>query len=173
MIYALGDRKPVFSDGDHFIAENAVLIGAVELHRGASVWFNAVLRGDSGTIVIGENSNIQDGCILHTHAGVELAVGKGVTVGHGAVLHGCVIGDDTLVGIGAMVLQGARVGKGCIIGAGALVTEGAVIPDNSLVLGCPGRAVKPVTDAQREDILSSSEHYVKKAGEFLRMLKRW
>ncbi|MBN1531831.1 MAG: gamma carbonic anhydrase family protein [Spirochaetes bacterium] len=168
MIYRIGDRKPAFFGGGHYIAENATVIGSVELHDGASVWFNAVLRGDMGRIIIGRNSNVQDGCVLHTHGGIDLVIGQGVTVGHGAFLHGCEIGDETLVGIGAVVLNGARVGRGSLVAARALVVENALIPEGSLVIGAPGRVVGKVSDAQAAEIRHAWKHYLENSRNYLK-----
>lgn len=159
--YSLGDARPDLpGDGQYWIAPNAVLIGRVALKRNASVWFGATLRGDNEPIVVGEDSNVQDGCVLHTDAGTPLVIGTGVTVGHLAMLHGCTIGDNTLIGIGAVVLNGARIGRNCLIGAKALIPEGKEIPDNSLVVGAPGRVIRQVSDAQREMLAESAAHYV-------------
>ncbi len=135
MKYSLGDKRVTLVGKGQFIAPDAVLIGDVVLHENASVWFHCVLRGDADRIEIGAGSNIQDGAVMHADPGFPLTVGQNVTVGHNAMLHGCTIGDGSLVGIAAVVLNGARVGKGCLIGANALVTEGMEIPDGSLVLG--------------------------------------
>ena len=138
MIYDLEKNVPEIST-DSWVAPNAIIIGKVKLEKNSSIWFNAVLRGDIEKIVIGENSNIQDGSVLHTDPGCPLTVGKGVTVGHMVMLHGCEISDDTLIGIGSTILNKVKIGKNCIIGANTLVTENKVIPDNSLVLGSPGK----------------------------------
>src|ERR1700760_320070 len=141
--YSLGNAHPEFPEsGEYWIAPNATVIGRVTLKRNASVWFGAVLRGDNEPIVVGEESNVQDGCVLHTDAGTPLTIGKAVTVGHLAMLHGCTIGDNSLIGIGAVVLNGARIGKNCLIGAKALIPEGKEIPDGSLVVGAPGRVIR-------------------------------
>lgn len=166
MLYRLGNRVPELEGAGHFIAESAEVIGSVILNNNASVWFQSVLRGDIGTIVIGEGANVQDSCILHTDEGGELILGKGVTVGHGAMLHGCRIGDNSLVGIRAVVMNGAVVGKNCIIGACALVPEGATIPDNSLVMGTPGKVVRQVSPEQEEIIRHAAVHYMKSAAVF-------
>ncbi|WP_220348984.1 gamma carbonic anhydrase family protein [Alkalilimnicola ehrlichii] len=137
MIYRLADRVPQFIGESHFIAPNATLIGSVVMHSNASVWFNAVVRADNEPIVIGEDSNIQDGSVLHVDEGYPLEIGRGVTIGHKVMLHGCQIGDYSLIGINAVVLNGAKIGKYCLIGANALVPEGMVVPDGSLVLGAP------------------------------------
>lgn len=159
--YALGDARPDLPDeGEYWIAPNATLIGRVTLRRNASIWFGAVLRGDNEPIVVGEDSNVQDGCVLHTDAGTPLLIGKGVTVGHLAMLHGCAIGDNSLIGIGAVVLNGARIGRNCLIGAKALIPEGKEIPDNSLVVGAPGRVVRQVSEAQQHMLAESAAHYV-------------
>ncbi len=160
-IYALADKKPQLPpEGEYWIAPNAVVLGDVILKRGASIWFGAVLRGDNDPITIGENSNIQDGSVLHTDAGEPLTIGRDVTVGHLAMLHGCEIGDNTLIGIGAVVLGRARIGRNCLIGANTLITEGKVIPDNSLVMGQPGRVVRQLEPGQIAALTASAEHYV-------------
>jgi carbonic anhydrase/acetyltransferase-like protein (isoleucine patch superfamily) len=160
-IYSLGDARPELpGDGECWIAPNAVLIGRVILKRNASVWWGATLRGDNEPIVVGEDSNVQDGSVLHTDAGTPLVIGTGVTVGHMAMLHGCTIGDGSLIGIGAVVLNGARIGKGCLIGAKALIPEGKEIPDHSLVVGSPGRILRQVSDTQAELLAESAAHYV-------------
>ena len=169
MIYSLEERK-VDMRGTHFIAPGAVLIGSVILEEGSSVWFNAVLRADSGTIRVGAGSNIQDGAVLHTEEGRDCDIGRGVTVGHKAMLHGCVVGDDSLIGINAVVLNGARIGRNCIVGAGALVTEGKVIPDNSVVLGSPARVVRETTPEESRIIADSARHYRENTGRYARAL---
>ena len=159
MIYDLEKNVPEIS-ADSWVAPNAIIIGKVKLEKNSSIWFNAVLRGDIEKIVIGENSNIQDGSVLHTDPGYPLTVGKGVTVGHMVMLHGCEISDDTLIGIGSTILNKAKIGKNCIIGANTLVTENKVIPDNSLVLGSPGKVVRKVTDEEIKVIRENAKHYV-------------
>ena len=160
-VYSLGDARPDLPmEGEYWIAPNAALIGRVTLKRNASVWFGAVLRGDNEAIVVGEDSNVQDGSVLHTDAGTPLVIGTGVTVGHMAMLHGCTIGDGSLIGIGAVVLNGARIGRNCLIGAKALIPEGKEIPDNSLVVGAPGRVLRQVSEAQRALLAESAAHYV-------------
>ncbi len=160
MKYRLGDIGVTLLGDGHFLAPNAVLIGNVVLHRNASVWFGCVLRGDADRIEIGAGSNIQDGAVLHADPGFPLSVGCNVTVGHHAMLHGCTIGDGSLVGINAVVLNGARVGRGCLIGASALVTEGMEIPDGSLVLGVPAKVKSQLSEDQRRGLLLNAEHYV-------------
>jgi carbonic anhydrase/acetyltransferase-like protein (isoleucine patch superfamily) len=160
-VYALNAAVPQLpAEGEYWIAPNAVIIGRVVLKRNASVWFGATLRGDNEPITIGENSNVQDGSVLHTDAGSPLVIGANVTVGHLAMLHGCTIGDNSLIGIGAVVLNGARIGKNCLIGAKALIAEGKEIPDNSLVVGAPGRVLRPLTEDQLAMLAESAEHYV-------------
>ena len=165
MIYDLEKNVPEIS-ADSWVAPNAIIIGKVKLEKNSSIWFNAVLRGDIEKIVIGENSNIQDGSVLHTDPGYPLTVGKGVTVGHMVMLHGCEISDDTLIGIGSTILNKAKIGKNCIIGANTLVTENKVIPDNSLVLGSPGKVVRKVTDDEIKVIRENAKHYVKNSKRY-------
>lgn len=160
-VYRLGDVAPKLPPaGEYWIAPNATVLGNVILHEGASIWFNAVLRGDNDPITIGANSNIQDGSVLHTDDGVPLTIGQGVTVGHRAMLHGCEIGDNSLIGIGAVILNGAKIGKNCLIGANALITEGKVIPDNTLVMGQPGKVVRALDEAAIQGLRWSAAHYV-------------
>ena len=149
-----------------FLADNAVVTGDTVLKKGSSVWFGAVLRGDGPRIEIGEESNIQDGCVLHADPGYPLTVGKGVTVGHGAILHGCTIGDGSLIGMGAIVLNGAKIGKNCIVGAGALVTGGKIFDDGMLILGSPAKAVRKLTEEEIADNRHSAAHYVQQAKEY-------
>lgn len=170
MIYQLGDRKPE-ADGEVFIADNATVIGSVHLKQNASVWFNAVLRGDNDVITIGEDTNIQDGSVLHTDTGVPLTLGKGVTVGHKVMLHGCEVGDYSLIGINAVVLNGAKIGKHCIIGANTLIPEGMVIPDGSLVVGSPGKVRRELNDMQKAMLKGSAEHYVQNWKRYKQDLK--
>jgi carbonic anhydrase/acetyltransferase-like protein (isoleucine patch superfamily) len=159
-IYALGDRRPQFpSDGDFWVAPDANLIGDVILHSGASVWFGCTLRGDNESITLGAGSNLQENCVLHTDMGYPLAIGTNCTIGHKAMLHGCTIGDQTLIGMGATVLNGARVGRNCLIGAGALITEGKEIPDGSLVMGAPGRVVRQLDQTAIAGLLTAALHY--------------
>ena len=171
MIYSLGERRPEMR-GEHWIAETAVVIGDVLLEEGASVWWGAVLRGDNERITLGRNANVQDGSVLHTDPGSPLVLGENVTVGHMAMLHGCEIGDGSLIGIGAVVLNGARIGKNCIIGAKALIPEGKEIPDDSLVMGAPGRIVRELTDEHRKMIEHGALHYVDNARRYAAELER-
>ena len=159
MIYDFEKNVPEVHP-DAWVASNATLIGKVKLEKNSSIWFNAVLRGDIELITIGENSNIQDGSVLHTDPGYKLNVGKGVTVGHMVMLHGCQIADDSLVGIGSIILNNAKIGKNCIIGANSLITEDKIIPDNSLVVGSPGRVLRKVTEDEIKAIHENAKHYV-------------
>lgn len=161
--YRLGDHAPLTpDDGAFWVAPTAVLIGDVRLNSGASVWFGAVLRGDNEPIVIGENTNVQDGCILHTDPGQPLRLGRSVTIGHAVTLHGCDVGDGSLIGMGAILLNGVKVGRNCLIGAGALITENKQIPDGSLVLGSPGKIAGSVSDDQRRSLARSAQTYRRK-----------
>ncbi len=147
---------------NNFVADGAKIIGDVVLGDNVSIWYNAVLRGDVCSITIGDDSNIQDCCVVHGQHGKPVVVGKGVSVGHGAILHSCVVGDNSLIGMGAIVLDGVVVGKNCIIGAGAVVTQNTVVPDNSMYLGCPAKFVKFVSDEQIESNRQNAIHYVEK-----------
>ncbi|MCG8417557.1 MAG: gamma carbonic anhydrase family protein [Proteobacteria bacterium] len=170
MIYTLEERS-VTINGTCFVADSAVLIGSIVLENDASVWFNAVLRGDSDIITVGAESNIQDGAVLHTDAGIRLTLGRGVTVGHTAMLHGCEVGDYSLIGIGSIILNRARIGKHCIIGANALVTEEKTIPDGSLVMGTPGRVVRPITESDMAALKRSARIYMDKSRRYLKALQ--
>jgi len=170
MNYRLGDAR-VETDPDSWVAPNAVLIGKVKLEAGASVWFNAVLRGDNELIHIGENSNVQDGTVMHTDMGSPLEIGKGVTIGHNVMLHGCSVGDYSLIGINSVILNGAKIGKYCLIGANSLIGEGKVIPDGSLVMGSPGKVVRELTDIQKKMLEASAAHYVHNARRYARDLQ--
>jgi len=171
MVYQLAERKLELIGEDHFIADSAQLIGSVVLENNSSVWFNTVIRADNDVITIGENSNVQDGSVLHTDAGIPLTLGKGVTVGHKAMLHGCDIGDYTLVGINAVVLNGAKIGKHCLIGANALIPEGMVIPDGSMVLGSPGKIKRELSEQQKQQLELSAAHYVQNFKHYKKNLK--
>ena len=161
MKYAFEDRR-ILCKGDYYIAPNAIVIGSVVLGNNASIWFNCVVRGDNDVITIGENSQLQDGCVVHVDPGVPVTVGKGVSVGHLAMLHGCEIGDGSLIGIKSVILNGAKVGKNCLIGANALVGEGKEIPEGSLVLGTPGKVVRQLSPDEIRNINSFADHYVQK-----------
>ena len=171
MIYTLDNRVPKFL-GDYFIAENAAVIGSVTLHHNASVWFGCTVRGDTDELVIGENSNIQDGTVVHTDPGLPLRVGRDVTVGHLCMLHGCEIGDNTLIGIKSVILNRARIGRNCIIGANTLITEGKQIPDGSVVMGSPGKIVRQVTPDEVVMLKEQAHHYVENARRYRQQLRR-
>lgn len=160
MNYSLGKKKPVLVGEPAFIAPNATIIGDVEIHQNASVWFNVVIRADNDRIVIGEDSNVQDGSVLHIDPGFPLLIGKGVTIGHKVMLHGCSIGDNSLIGINAVVLNGAKIGSNCLIGANALIPENMVVPDGSMVLGSPGRIKRELAPPQILMLQASAHHYV-------------
>ena len=171
-IYALGDVTPVFPEtGNYWVAPDAQVMGNIVLKENASVWFGAVLRGDNDPIVIGENSNVQDGAVMHTDIGCPLTVGANVTVGHQAMLHGCTVGHNSLIGIGATVLNGAKIGRNCLIGAHALVGEGKEIPDNSMVLGMPGKVVRELGEDNEKMMLLSANIYVENWKRFKETLK--
>ena len=159
MKYSLEDRK-VVCKGDYWIAPSATVIGMVVLEHNASVWFNVVIRGDDEVITIGENSQLQDGCVLHVDPGFPVTIGKNVSIGHMAMLHGCTIGDGSLIGIKSVILNGAIIGKNCLIGANTLIAEGKAIPDGSLVLGSPGRVLRRLSPEEIAEINSYSERYV-------------
>lgn len=160
-VYSLDGVYPEFpEDSSYWVADSADLIGRVRLRKNASVWFAAVLRGDNEILDIGENTNIQDGCVLHTDMGFPLTIGKNCTIGHQAMLHGCTIEENSLIGIGATVLNGAKIGKNCIIGAHAFIGEGKEIPDNSLVMGMPGKVVRQLTEDDARKLTQSALHYV-------------
>ena len=160
-VYALDERKPVLpAAGRFWIAPNACVIGDVVLGEDCGVWFGATLRGDNERISIGARSNIQEGATLHTDMGFPLDIGEDCTIGHNAVLHGCVIGAGALVGMGAIILNGAKIGRGCLVGAGALVTEGKEFPDHSLIVGSPAKAARALDDAVVASLRRSAAHYV-------------
>lgn len=165
MIYTLDGIAPEIGGGV-WVAPDANIIGQVRLLAGANVWFGVTMRGDNEWIEVGAGSNVQENCVLHTDMGFPLTIGADCTIGHKAMLHGCTIGDGSLIGMGATILNGARIGRGCLIGAGALVTEGKEIPDGSLVMGAPGRVVRTLDDAARERLLKSAEGYRRNAARF-------
>ncbi|MBI3222768.1 MAG: gamma carbonic anhydrase family protein [Nitrosomonadales bacterium] len=167
MLYRLAERCPELRGDTHFIADTAAVIGSVILENNVSIWFNAVLRGDNEPIHIGENSNIQDGAVLHTDPGMPLSVAANVTVGHQAMLHGCSIGEGSLIGIKAVILNRSVVGRNCLIGANTLITENKIIPDNSLVLGSPGKVVRTLTDAEIAAMRANIAHYVALTARYL------
>ena len=160
MLYDLENKK-IQNSGDNWVAPNASVIGDVTLEKNTSIWFNATLRGDIENILIGECSNVQDGSVLHTDPGYPLKIGKNVTVGHLVMLHGCTIGDNSLIGIGAVILNNAKIGNNCVIGAKSLITENKEIPDNSLVVGSPGRVIRKVTDEEAKAIKENAIRYQK------------
>lgn len=171
-VYSLDGVAPHFDDEDTvWIAPDAQLMGKIHLGRDVGIWFGTVLRGDSEQITIGARSNVQELTVMHTDPGLPLTVGEGCTIGHRAILHGCTIGDNTLIGMGAIVLNGARIGKNCLVGAGALVTEGKEFPDNSLIVGSPAKAVRQLDDAAVERLRWSAQHYVANAKRFKAGLK--
>jgi len=158
MLYDLENKK-IQNSGDNWVAPNANVIGDVTLEKNTSIWFNATLRGDIENIYVGEGSNVQDGSVLHTDPGYPLKIGKNVTVGHLVMLHGCTIGDNSLIGIGAVILNNAKIGNNCVIGAKSLITENKEIPDNSLVVGSPGRVIRKVTDEEVKAIKENAIRY--------------
>jgi carbonic anhydrase/acetyltransferase-like protein (isoleucine patch superfamily) len=170
-IYELDGVQPQV-DPTAWIADSAEVIGDVRLEADASVWFGVVVRGDNHAITIGAGSNLQENAVLHTDAGVPLTIGRNVTVGHQAMLHGCTVGDHSLIGIGAVVLNGARIGRDSLVGAGALVTEGKEFPDGSLIVGSPAKAVRALTPEQIEGLRRSAAGYVRNAGRFRNGLRR-
>ena len=170
MIYRLDDRTPAFK-GEYFVAPNAAVIGSVVMERHASVWWSVTIRGDNDVITLGENVNVQDGSVIHTDGGVQVTLERNVSIGHLVMLHGCTIGENSLVGIGAIVLNRAVVGKNCLIGAGALVPEGKVIPDGSLVLGVPGKVVRSLTPDEIAMNTWIAEHYAERAERYRKGLE--
>lgn len=171
-VYNLGDKHPQLPlQGEYWIAPSATVLGNVILKQNASVWFNAVLRGDNDPIVVGENSNVQDGSVLHTDIGSPLTIGRDVTIGHMVMLHGCTIGDNSLIGIGSIILNHARIGKNCLIGANTLITEGKEIPDNAMVMGSPGKVVRILDNSAVQMIRISAAHYVENWKRYAQDLK--
>jgi carbonic anhydrase/acetyltransferase-like protein (isoleucine patch superfamily) len=172
-IYELdGQRPDLPADERYWIAESAAVIGTVRLKRDASVWYGASLRGDNEWVEIGERSNIQENCILHTDIGFPLTVGAGCTIGHSVILHGCTIADDSLIGMGAVVLNGVKIGRHCLVGAGAVVTEGKEFADNSLIVGAPARAVREVNEKILQLIAESADFYVNNWQRYRKGLKK-
>lgn len=170
MLHSLGENRIEFRGHGHYVAPDATIVGNVVLETEASVWFQAVVRGDNDRIVIGARSNIQDGSVLHTDAGIPLTIGPDVSVGHQVMLHGCTIGEGSLIGIKAVVLNRAVVGRECLIGACALIPEGRVIPDRSLVLGTPGRVIRTLTDEEVADLRAIAAGYVANALRYRKLL---
>ena len=166
-LYALDDIEPTLPEGDdYWIAPNATLIGDVHLESGVSIWFGATLRGDTEPLKIGAGSNIQDHTVIHADPGFPVEIGSDCTIGHKALIHGCVIGDGTLIGMGATILNGAKIGHGCLIGAGAVVTEGKTIPDGSLVIGMPGRVVRELDEDAMAMNIASAARYRKRMRQY-------
>ena len=165
MIYSLGERHVEFR-GDYYVAPSASVIGSVVLGNNASIWFNCVVRGDNDVITIGDNTNVQDASVLHIDEGVPLTLGMNVSIGHKVMLHGCSVGDNSLIGINAVILNNARIGRNCLVGASSLITEGKEIPDGSLVLGSPGRVVRQLTEAEIRGISEIANHYVEKSAVY-------
>lgn len=159
-LYALADWRPVLpAEGEYWIAPDANIIGRVRLAKGASVWFGSVLRGDNDWITVGENSNIQDLCVLHTDPGIPLSLGANVSVGHGAVVHGATVGDNCIIGMGATLLNRAKIGRNCVVGANALVPEGKEYPDNSLIVGVPARVMRSIAEKDVPMLLLNAQVY--------------
>ena len=171
MLYRLDELRVSLRGGEHFVAASASVIGSVILEDRVSIWFNAVLRGDSDLIHIREDSNVQDGAVLHTDPGIPLSVGRGVTIGHMAMLHGCTVGDNSLIGIKAVILNHARIGNNCLIGANTLISEHKTIPDNSLVMGCPGKVIRQLPPGQTDQLREAAQGYVEKMRRYRRALQ--
>ena len=170
MIYSVGERHVEFR-GDYYVAPGASVIGSVILGHNANVWFNCVLRGDNDVITIGDNTNVQDASVLHVDPGFPINLGTNVSIGHKVMLHGCSVGDNSLIGINAVILNGARIGENCLIGASALITEGKEIPDGSLVMGSPGRVVRSLTDVEIAHISEIAGRYVEKSAHYRASLR--
>jgi carbonic anhydrase/acetyltransferase-like protein (isoleucine patch superfamily) len=170
-IYQLGDDTPEIHP-TAYVADSADVIGRVHLGENSSVWFGVVIRGDTDHIRIGRGSNIQDNSTLHTDEGIELVIGDNVTVGHQVMLHGCSIGDGSLIGIGAIVLNGAKIGRGCLVGAGSLVTEGKEFPDHSLIMGSPAKVVRALSSEQAERLAHGALHYAESGRSYPKLLKK-
>ena len=170
MIYELAERKPVFK-GDYYVAPNAAVIGSVVMEARSSVWFNVTIRGDNEIITLGENVNVQDGSVVHTDGGIAVTLERNVSIGHLVMLHGCLIRENTLIGIGAIILNRVTVGKNCLIGAGSLIPEGKTVPDGSLVLGVPGKVVRALTPEEIAMNTWIAEHYVERAQAYREGLK--
>jgi carbonic anhydrase/acetyltransferase-like protein (isoleucine patch superfamily) len=172
-IYQLDGQAPEFpADGRYWVADTATLIGRVRLKRDASVWFGSVLRGDNEWIELGERSQIQDNCTLHTDPGFPLTIGANCVIGHNVILHGCSIGDESLIGMGAIMLNGAKIGRNCLVGAGAVVTEGKTFPDNSLIVGAPARVIRTLDEKAAEMIRAGADIYVRRHRDYAKGLKR-
>ena len=170
-VYALDGVEPQIAESA-WVADSAQVMGEVHMGADASVWFGTVVRGDTSSITIGEGTNVQDASVLHADLGMPLVIGRHVTVGHQVMLHGCTIGDESLIGIGAIVLNGAKIGKNCLVGAGALVTEGKEFPDGSMIIGSPARVVKQLTAEQMQGLRQSAQHYIYNARRFRAGLRK-
>jgi carbonic anhydrase/acetyltransferase-like protein (isoleucine patch superfamily) len=170
-VYQLDDLTPQVANSA-WVAPNAQVMGDVVMGEHSSLWYGAVARGDTATLTIGAGSNVQDGSVLHADRGAPLTIGEGVTVGHQAVLHGCTVGDGSLIGIGAIVLNGAKIGKHCLVGAGSLVTEGKEFPDGSMIMGSPAKVVRQLSPEQQEGLRQSAKHYIDNARRFQSSLKK-
>lgn len=171
MKYALGDRTPVLEGDQHFIADSAQVIGHVRLKRQSSIWFHAVLRGDNEWIEVGERSNVQDGSVLHTDPGYPLTIGENVTIGHKVMLHGCSIGNNSLIGIGSTILNGAVIAENCMVGAHALITENKSFPPGSLIIGAPARVARELSEEEIASLSLAAEHYVDNAARYRETLQ--
>jgi len=172
-LYELGDKTPTLpQNGDFWVAPDAHVIGDIHVGTSVGIWFGAVLRGDNEPISLGEGTNVQENTVMHTDVGFPLTVGKGCTIGHKAMLHGCTVGDNSLIGMGAIVLNGAKIGNNCIVGAGALVTEGKEFPDNSLIVGSPAKKVRDLDEQAEQMLRGSAAHYVENWKKFAKGLKR-
>lgn len=163
MIYSLGDKRLTKVSDEYYVAPNASLIGAINLGNNSSIWWNAVIRADNEPITLGDNTNIQDSCVLHTDPGFPIKIGANVSVGHKCMLHGCTIGEGSLIGIGSIILNGAKIGRNCLIGANSLITEGKEIPKNSLVMGSPGKVIRNVDDKAIAMMARNIKSYVNRA----------
>ncbi len=166
MIYSLGEQSPVLVGDHHFIADNATIVGDVRLEDSVSIWFGCVLRADHELIVVGERSNVQDGCVMHADPGFPLTLGKGVTIGHRVILHGCTIGDNSLVGMGSTILNGAVIGRNSIVGGNSLVTEKQAFPDNTLIFGSPAKVVRQLREEEIAANAAAAERYVENAARY-------
>ena len=164
-IFKFKTYSPEIESGT-WIAHDANIIGKIKILKKASVWFGATLRGDNEMILVGDGSNIQENCVLHTDHGFPLEIGENCTIGHSVILHGCIIAENTLIGMGSTILNGARIGKGCLIGAGSLITENKIIPDGSLVMGAPGKIIRKLDDEAKLNLIGSAVHYQERAAEF-------
>ena len=171
-LYAIGERRPKLVGKDHFIAPDATLVGDITLEAAASIWFQVVIRAENDRITIGAGSNVQDGSVLHVDPGFPLTLGRNVSIGHKAMLHGCSVGEGSLIGINSVVMNGAKIGKGVLVGANTLIAEGKEIPDGVLVLGSPGRIVRQLSAEQKDDLLRIASGYVERGAYYNRNLKQ-